>query len=203
MAEEVLVLRPGDEQAKLIARAMASQTASDILGVLRGGEYTSSEIADQLSLPITTVTYHIDNLARANLIEVAKTRWSPKGREVKIYGLRDQVVIVAPGTRDIRSLLLKYASVFAVLIFASIMMSVFAPLALQVDGGSTTSEDMQVLRSPLPEKAGAGEEISPERLALQSATFAFFLGGSIIILVFLSYELLVYYREQRPFKEAR
>ena len=202
MAEEVLVLRPGDDQAKLIARAMASQTASDILGVLRGGEYTSSEIADQLSIPITTVTYHIENLARANLIEVAKTRWSPKGREVKVYGLRDQVVIVAPGTQDIRALLLKYASVFAVLIFASIMMSVFAPLALQADGGAT-SEDMQVLRSPLPEKAGAGEEVSPERLAFQSATFAFFLGGTIIILVFLTYELLVYYREASSLKEAR
>jgi DNA-binding transcriptional ArsR family regulator len=197
MVEEVVVLRPGDDRAKLIARAMASQTASDILGVLRGGEFASSEIADQLSLPITTVTYHIENLARANLIEVAKTRWSPKGREVKIYGLRDQVVIVAPGTRDIRSLLLKYASVFAVLIFASIMMSVFAPLAMQTDAGAP-SEDVQMLRAPLSEKyGGVEEEIAPERLALQSATFAFFLGGSIIILVFLGYEFLVYYREQK------
>ena len=88
MANEVVVLQPGDERAQKIARAMASQTANAIIQEFRSGPMTSSEVARKMKIPITTAAYHIDNLLEAGLLEVVNTRWSEKGREVKVYGLR-------------------------------------------------------------------------------------------------------------------
>lgn len=206
MPDEVVVLEPGDDRAKLIAKAMASQTASNILGVLRNSEYTSSEIADSLSLPITTVSYHIDNLVKADIIEVVRTRWSPKGRQVKIYGIRDQVVIVAPGKMDLRALLLKYASLFSILVVTTVLLAVIIPA---FSGVSLTEEpareNLEVLKAP--SVAGSEEDIAyaqgyvqPEQLAMESMLFAFFAGGCVVLLVLTGYELYVHYREQRQEK---
>ena len=96
MAENVVVVQPGDERAQKIARAMASQTANAVIQAFGGGPLTSSEIARQMGIPITTASYHIENLLDAGLIEVAETRWSEKGREVKVYGLATQFLIFGP-----------------------------------------------------------------------------------------------------------
>ena len=90
MAEGVVILEPGDERAKKIAKAMSSGTATEILNLLKEGKRTSTEVAEQLQIPMTTVQYHLENLSEAGLIEVVEKRWSVKGREVKVYGLRDR-----------------------------------------------------------------------------------------------------------------
>ena len=95
MVDGVVVIQPGDERAQRIARAMASQTANAIIQAFGSGPLTSSEVARSMAIPITTATYHIDNLLNAGLIAVMETRWSEKGREVKVYGLANQVVIIA------------------------------------------------------------------------------------------------------------
>jgi DNA-binding transcriptional ArsR family regulator len=127
MTENVLVVAPGDDRAKKIAKAIASSTASDILTSLREGRQTATQIADRLSLPMTTVQYHLENLLEAEMLEVAEKRWSKKGREVKVYALRDQLVIVAPPTADLRALLTKYAALFSIIAAISIMIMVWAP----------------------------------------------------------------------------
>ncbi|HQP72140.1 MAG TPA: helix-turn-helix domain-containing protein, partial [Methanoculleus sp.] len=68
MANEVVVLQPGDERAQKIARAMASQTANAIIQAFSSGPMTSSEVARKMKIPITTATYHIDNLLEAGLL---------------------------------------------------------------------------------------------------------------------------------------
>lgn len=58
-AESVLVLEPGDERAKKIGNAMASETASDLLSTLSEGELTLSELSERLGQPITTLKYRL------------------------------------------------------------------------------------------------------------------------------------------------
>ncbi len=128
MSEEVIVLQPGDERAQKIAKAISSQTANDILHLLGEGPKSATDITEVLSLPMGTVKYHVENLLEAGLIEVSDTRYSVKGREIKIYQLRDQLLIVAPRVKNIRSLLLKYASLFVIVIFATVMIPVLMPL---------------------------------------------------------------------------
>lgn len=126
--ESVLVLEPGDERAKKIGKAMASTTASDVLSALSEKEYTLSELSEHLGQPITTLKYQVENLLDADLIEIVRTRYSEKGRVVKVYGARRQVVIMTPARgADLRSVLLKYASLFALIICATLVLLAMAP----------------------------------------------------------------------------
>ena len=128
MADNVVILEPGDERAQKISKAMASQTASDILQLLADDKKSLTEITDRLAIPLTTAKYHIENLLDAGLITVAETKYSVKGREIKIYAVTNQLLIVAPRQSNVRSLLLKYASLFGIVIFGSLVISLLSPL---------------------------------------------------------------------------
>lgn len=128
MADNVVFLEPGDERAQKIAKAMGSQTASDILQILGDGPRSLTDITDRLNIPMNTAKYHVENLLDAGLIAVAQTRYSIKGREVKIYTLTNQLLVVAPRQSNVRSLLLKYASLFGIVAISSLLISAFSSL---------------------------------------------------------------------------
>jgi DNA-binding transcriptional ArsR family regulator len=128
MTDNVVFLEPGDERAQKIAKAMGSQTASDILQILGEGPRSLTDITERLNIPMNTAKYHIENLLDAGLIAVEKTKYSIKGREVKIYMLTNQLLVVAPRQSDVRSLLLKYASLFGIVAVCSVMISILSPV---------------------------------------------------------------------------
>jgi DNA-binding transcriptional ArsR family regulator len=129
MAEDVIVLEPGEERAQRIAKAIGSPMAGEILQLLKEGPKTSTQIIESLSIPMSTAKYHIENLLDAGILEVAETKYSVKGREVKVYRLRDQVVVVAPRTPDVRSILLRYASLFGIVAVATAVIAGFQALS--------------------------------------------------------------------------
>lgn len=192
MAEEIVVMEPGDERAQRIAKAMASQTASDILSALRDAPLSAAEIADRLSIPLTTLKYHVENLADAGLIEVVRTRWSSKGREVKVYGLTSRLIIVTPPVKDIRAILLKYASLFAVVIFASIVVAMLMPLL----GGGVPAQEPRLMAFDAT-GAGAPEATAAVPPVALDAVTAFFLGGSTVVLALMVYEVYLYFTYYR------
>lgn len=179
MTEEgVLVLEPGDERAKKIGKAMASSTASDVLSALSEDELTLSELSERLGQPITTLKYQIENLLDAGLVDIVRTRYSEKGRVVKVYGVRQQVVIMSPAKADLRSVLLKYASLFALIICATLVLLAMAPtFDFMADGGMLSgagpagSDDLQAVAFSAEEADIAGatganvEKVSATRLA--------------------------------------
>jgi DNA-binding transcriptional ArsR family regulator len=138
MADNVIILEPGDERAQKISKAMASQTASDILQLLAENKKSLTEITDRLAIPLTTAKYHIENLLEAGLITVAEIKYSVKGREIKIYAITNQLLIVAPRQSNVRSLLLKYASLFGIVLFGSLVIAVLSPILGQgITAGSS------------------------------------------------------------------
>ena len=62
MADNVVLLEPGDERAHKIAKAMSSQTASDILQLLAESPRSLTGITERLAIPLTTAKYHTENL---------------------------------------------------------------------------------------------------------------------------------------------
>jgi DNA-binding transcriptional ArsR family regulator len=128
MADNVVFLEPGDERAQKIAKAMGSQTANDILQILGEGPRSLTDITERLNIPMNTAKYHIENLLDAGLIAVEQTKYSIKGREVKIYMLTNRLLVVAPRQSNVRSLLLKYASLFGIVAVCSVLISVISPL---------------------------------------------------------------------------
>ncbi len=101
MSEEVIILSPGESRAQKIAKAISSGTANDILHLLGDGQKSATDITGSLDLPMSTVKYHLDNLLDAGLVEVVETKYSIKGREIKVYALRDQLLIVAPRMQNV------------------------------------------------------------------------------------------------------
>jgi DNA-binding transcriptional ArsR family regulator len=247
MADNVVILEPGDERAQKISKAMASQTASDILQLLAEDKKSLTEITDRLDIPLTTAKYHIENLLEAGLITVAETKYSVKGREIKIYAITNQLLIVAPRQSNVRSLLLKYASLFGIVLFGSLVIAMLSPILGQgitagsrmngatrmaaqesavtsakavTDGllqNATITPDMTAAAAKgvpgfvagnltpeptlLPTFAQAPlvtpVPIPPEIGASASATmpdlaFAFFLGGVLVILVLIIYEIHIW-----------
>jgi DNA-binding transcriptional ArsR family regulator len=146
MADDVVILEPGDERAQKISKAMGSQTASDILQLLAENKKSLTEITERLAIPLTTAKYHIENLLDAGLISVAETKYSVKGREIKIYSLTNQLLIVAPRTSNVRSLLLKYASLFCIVILGTLALSLASPLIAGTGTGMNAPSSIQLDR---------------------------------------------------------
>ena len=203
MADNVLVLEPGDERAQKIAKAMGSPTAGDILHLLGDGPKSLTDITERLGLPMNTAKYHVENLLDAGVIAVADTKYSVKGREVKIYSLTNQLLIVAPRHSDVRSLLLKYASLFGIVTVATLAI----PSVLSLLSPRTMTGEIFAAQAPAPAvdtANGAGREAG---VALMKASYdataaapaagpdpalAFFLGGLLVILVLLCYEAFLW-----------
>ena len=199
MTEEVIVLEPGDERAQKIGKAIASPMANEILHILAGGAKTASDLTELLNIPMGTLKYHIENLLEAGLIEITETRYSVKGREVKVYALRDQLLIVAPKVMSIRSILLKYASLFVIVIVASMAMLALLPLlqyAPPVTGPSAFQSDGGGGAGMLAEKAPADTGGSLPSYA--APVLAFFMGGCLVLLVLLLYEAYRWQKASYP-----
>ena len=53
-----------DERVRELAQVLANERAMAILRLLRERELSMSEIAKELNMPISTVSYHLDKLLR-------------------------------------------------------------------------------------------------------------------------------------------
>ncbi|MBP7120511.1 MAG: winged helix-turn-helix domain-containing protein [Methanolinea sp.] len=200
---EVLVLQPGDERAQKIGKAIASQSATDILNALQERPKTAGDLTSSLNMPMGTVKYHLENLVEAGLVEVRQIRYSVKGREIKVYGLKDQLLIVAPRVQNIRSILLKYATLFAVVILATFAAYSMSPLlSSDADTGAGFGRD---ITATYQAEKGTGTLVAPSpatgiESSMASAPIgtpfdpflAFFLGGCLVILILLLYEALTW-----------
>lgn len=204
---EVVILAPGDERSQKIGKAIASQAASDILHALEKGPMTASDLASVLAMPMGTVKYHIDNLLEAGLIEIKDTKYSVKGRQVKVYGLRNQVLIVAPEVRTVRSILLKYAALFGVVALSSLaaytVLTALRPMAWGQGGGglagggmaySRAEKAVEIMATPAPTSAPPVPlpQAIPADIAL-----AFFFGGVLVIVILLLYEVFAWWRKKK------
>ncbi len=195
MADTVVVLEPGGEKAQKIGKAMASQTACDILRFLGEGQKTSTEISENLSLPMNTAKYHIENLLDAGLINVTATKYSIKGREVKVYSITNQLLIVAPRQSNIRSLLVKYASLFGIVAFGTVVLAILSPM-IGIPGGLADGMNAAP-RAPIQEVGTAFAKAASDTMASAPSstldpTVAFFLGGTLVIVILVLYEVYLW-----------
>lgn len=92
---ELRVLSLTDDGAERLIGSVSSETARSILTALEERPATASELADSVSTSLQNVRHHLGNLQEAGLVEVAGTRYSVKGREMKVYSpSQDSLVVV-------------------------------------------------------------------------------------------------------------
>ncbi len=114
--ENVVVLEHGSLEAQKVAKAMSSPTSADLFNALTGNPQSATALAERTGLPLTTVKYHLENMLSAGLVEISNTRWSEKGREMKIYAVKDQVVVFTPRkTVDVKGIVERYGTMAGVI----------------------------------------------------------------------------------------
>lgn len=82
---------------------LTTDTAREIVLALNDSSGTASDIASELEMSLQNVCYHLDRLQDTGLVEVIGTRYSSKGKEMRIYGLVTDPIVVEFGETDPRS----------------------------------------------------------------------------------------------------
>ena len=97
---ELRVLSLTDDDAEDLIGSLSSETARSILTALEERPATASELAETVSTSLQNVRHHLGNLEEAGLVEVADTRYSVKGREMKVYAPTQDSLVVCVGAAD-------------------------------------------------------------------------------------------------------
>jgi DNA-binding transcriptional ArsR family regulator len=210
--EKLLILPLNDKNSKLISQVISNDTARDILETISDAPRSTTEIAEKLGIPLTTVQYNLEKLAEAGLVKVARTRYSRKMKPVKLYAPQRKYVVIAPGKadrNDVIAALKRYLTLIAVAIFGSLVIE-----GLMMRLGAGPVDDIAI-RS-VPEGYGGGAEAPlyapapaapvPEKALEAGAGFDlfmhpglwFFLGCLFVLVVVLLFE----YRARRKIKSG-
>jgi DNA-binding transcriptional ArsR family regulator len=95
---ELRVLSLTDDDAERLIGSVSSETARSILAALEERPATASELAESVSTSLQNVRHHLGNLEEAGLVQVADTRYSVKGREMKVYAPSQDSLVVCVGS---------------------------------------------------------------------------------------------------------
>lgn len=80
-----------------VFEVLASDTARRIVAVLEKTPRTASEVATELGISVQNVCYHLDRFQEVGLIEAVGSRYSSKGKEMTVYALVTESLIVRFG----------------------------------------------------------------------------------------------------------
>ena len=86
-----------DDETEQLIGSLACDTARDILSCLHDAPATATELAEEVETSIQNARHHLGNLAEADLVRVAGTRYSEKGREMKVYAPTEGPLVVCVG----------------------------------------------------------------------------------------------------------
>ena len=87
-----------DEVADALG-AVSSKTAQDILAVLTDDPCPAAEIAEKVGVSVQNVTYHLDRLDDAGIITPVGIWYSEKGREMTVYGIASEKLVIEFGSK--------------------------------------------------------------------------------------------------------
>ncbi len=97
--EPAVLYADSDEAAEVIA-TLSGETAMAVFRALTEEALTASELAAELDASVQSVSYHLDNLEEAGLVDVIDTCYSEKGREMDIYAVANRPTVLVLGTED-------------------------------------------------------------------------------------------------------
>lgn len=164
---EIQVLGVDEDETADVFEALSSETARHILTAIYDEPAPPSELADRLDLSLQNVSYHLDNLEDAGVVQVADTRYSEKGKEMSVYAPADDPVVVFVGIKKRKTsflhLLKRLVGATGLLFLASVVLYLY-----QIGG-----------RSGAGDAGGGGEPATLPILYLPGLEFL--LGGFFVL----------------------
>lgn len=89
-----------DDDTDRVFSVLRSDTAWEILTTLYDEPTVASELADRVDTSPQNVQYHLDNLLEADLVTVADTWYSAKGKEMNVYAPANEPLVLVIGGSD-------------------------------------------------------------------------------------------------------
>jgi len=148
--EKLLILPLNDKNSKEISQIISNDTARNILEAIASEQLSASEIAEKLSIPLTTVQYNLDKLNNAGLVKVERTKYSEKMKHVKIYAPQRKFVVIVPEKADRKNVIAALKRYLTVIFFAVVgsgIIEFFTAMRMEGPIGEVT-------RSVIPEEGG-------------------------------------------------
>jgi len=142
--DEKFLVVPLGKKSKAITQTVSNDTAMEIMELLADGPLSTSNVAEKLGIPLTTAQYNIEKLMEAGLAKIAKTRYSEKGREVKLYEAMNRAIVILPGksgTSAVMEALKRYIILLPVAAVCAAAVEYLVPLAPYWDGVRGVSSD--------------------------------------------------------------
>lgn len=162
--DDKMLIVPLGEESKIITQTIANDTARKILELLAESPMSTSNIAKKLDIPLTTAQYNIEKLMEAGLVVIEKTKYSEKGREVKLYAPAKRMIVLVPKTATSQSLIDALKKYFVLLPIALIA-SLFVEAAMQLQNGAG------FLLGKKLQADGAGESTDPLMMATMNNSY--------------------------------
>ncbi len=132
--DDKLLVLPLGEESKLITQTIANDTARQILELLAEGALSTSAIAKKLDIPLTTAQYNVERLIEAALVVVEQTKYSEKGREVKLYAPAKRMIVLVPANTP-RHAVMDVLKRYLVLVPVAGFVALLVELAMQFGNG--------------------------------------------------------------------
>ena len=89
-----------DADSDAVFTVLSSDAARSVLRELYRGPATQSELADRVGTSIQNVSYHLENLVDADLVDVVDQWYSKKGREMDVYAPSGSPLVLVVGDED-------------------------------------------------------------------------------------------------------
>ena len=97
------VLDIDDDEADAVFDALSSRTTRTMLAELHRTPSTPAELADQTDTSVQNAMYHLDKLEDVGLARVVDTRYSSRGKEMRVYAPSEHPAVVFIGTDERKS----------------------------------------------------------------------------------------------------
>ena len=134
--EKLLILPLNDKNSKEISQIISNDTARNILEAIASEPLSTSEIAEKLRIPLSTVQYNLDKLNNAGLVKVERTKYSEKMKHVKIYAPQRKFVVIVPEKTNRKDVIATLKRYLTVIFFAVVGSGIIEFLTMKIKGSA-------------------------------------------------------------------
>lgn len=99
-SEEPTIVFLDEDRAEDVLSAVQSNTARTVLQELIQEPASPSDLATEMDMSVESISYHLDNLLEQQLIEEYDTVYSEKGREMAVYGVAEDPLVLIFGSNE-------------------------------------------------------------------------------------------------------
>lgn len=92
-----------DPEAEQILSAISSATARGILDLVYEEPRPASDLADELDSSVQNVSYHLERLEAAGILEVVEVWYSERGREMDVYAPGNSALVLYAGAEETKA----------------------------------------------------------------------------------------------------